>query len=300
MSGRSPALSALERFNLDDHDSGAPPSSIQSSPNFGPMTTAIHNISSRHLHDISTTLPDERQFLRHWRRQLQECIGGQSARLIRFLVDASGTDISGSEIARRCQDVLAKYSRPTWSFTSSTRDLALSTNTVDATMDLEGLIGVAPTTFREYQKRVIRLYVDSAAALSAAESRLEEKLKRLETVVGRMNDLMFLEPTAALEDMAAPTRAYLDSVLDKVDLQTDYTDLVTTFKRFSVLKGLVSLQNFQRVGTAPTCTICMVREVNQAVTPCGHTFCDECCRSQMTLCYICRVQIRDKIRLYFS
>ena len=293
MNGRSPAFSALERFSLDDNE-------VQTSPNFGPMTTAIHNISSRHLHDISTTLPDERQFLRHWRRQLQECIASQSGRLVRFLVDTSGADISGSEIARRCQDVLVKYSRPSWSFTSSTRDLALSTSTVDAMAELESLLGVSPTALREQQKRVIRIYMDSATALSAAESRLEEKLKRLETVVGRMNDLMFLEPTAALEDMAAPTRAYLDSVLDKVDLQTDYTELVTAFKRFSVLKGLVSLQAFQRTGAAPTCTICMVREVNQAVTPCGHTFCDECCRSQMTLCYICRVQIRDKIRLYFS
>lgn len=289
----------MNGFSLDDHDSGPPPS-IPNSPNFGPMTTAIHNISSRHLHDISTTLPDDRQFLRHWRRQLQDCIGGQSARLVRFLIDASGADISGSELARRCQDVLVKYSRPSWSFTSSTRDLALSTTTADVTAELEGLLGVSPTTLREQQKRAIRLYMDAAAALSAAESRLEEKLKRLETVVGRMNDLMFLEPTAALEDMAGPARTYLDSVLDKMDLQTDYTELVAAFKRFSVLKGLVSLQAFQRTGAAPTCTICMVREVNQAMSPCGHTFCDECCRSQMTLCYICRVQIRDKMRLYFS
>jgi hypothetical protein len=289
---------------MDEQDTpGSGSASIQNSPNLGPMTTAIHNISSRHLHDISTTLPDDRQFLRHWRRQLQDCVGGQSARLVRFLIDANAdadSDISGSEIARRCQNVLIKYSRPTWNFTSSTRDLVLSTNTSDVTAELEMLIGINPATLRDHQKRVIRLYMDAAAALSASESRLEEKLKRLETVVGRVNDLMILEPTAALEDMAEPTRAYLDSVLDKVDLQSDYTALVNAFKRFSVLKGLVSLQAFQRGSTAPTCTICMVREVNHVVTPCGHTFCDECCRSQMTMCYICRVQIRDKMRMYFN
>jgi hypothetical protein len=133
----------------------------------------------------------------------------------------------------------------------------------------------------------------------AAEGRLEEKLRRLETIVGRINDLMFLEPTAELEALAEPTRVYLDSVMGKVALEEDYRALMEAYRRFSVLRGLVSMGSFQRPG-GPLCPICMAKEVVQAVIPCGHTFCEECCRPQMTGCYICRTQIRDKVRIFFS
>ena len=283
---------------FDDQDAGSGP--IHSSPNQGPISTALHNISARHLHDIATTLPDDRQFLRSWRRQLQDCLSQQHCRLIRFLIaDASSSDVESNEFVRKANDVLTKYAKPTWNFASSTRDLALSTDTTTAAAAIETELGMSPTALRELQKRAIRMYAAEAAEVSAAEGRLEEKLKRLETIHGRVSDLMFLEPTPALDGMTAATREYLDSVYEKIDLESDYRDLIDHYKRFAALRPAIGLAQFQRP-TAPTCTICMTREVTQALTPCGHTYCDECTRSQMTGCYICRVQIRDKIRLYFN
>jgi hypothetical protein len=286
----------LASTSFEEQDAGSGP--VHSSPSLGPMTGAIHNISTRHLHDIGTGIPDDRQFLRSWRRILQDCITQQNGRIIQFLL----TDISGeatTDLTRRCTDVLNKYAKSTWNFSSSTRDLALPTSTAATTEWIEREIGISPAVLREYLRKAVRLYANTAQELSAAEGRLEEKLKRLETIVSRINDLMFMEPTAALEVMADPTRLYLDSILSKISIEDDYRELVEQYKRFTTLKGVVSLANFQRPAN-PTCTICMTKEVNQAVTPCGHTFCDECCRTQMTACYICRVQIRDKIRLFFS
>jgi hypothetical protein len=285
----------LASVGFGDQDAGSGP--VHASPSLGPMTGAIHNITARHLHDVSTTIPDDRQFLRSWRRQLQDCMNQQNARLVRFLL--ADTDLSGTELVRRCTDVLTKYSRPTWNFASSTRDLSLPTTSDTATAELTAELGMSPTALREAQRRAIRLYVSAAAGVTAAEGRLEDKLRRLETVMGRINDLMFLEPTADLEVLAGPTRAYLDSVLDRISLEEDYEELVEQYNRFAVLKGLVSLTGFQQAA-GPTCTICMTKEITQAVTPCGHTFCDDCCRSQMTACYICRAQIRDRQRLFFS
>lgn len=296
MEGVLPRAFAAAAF--DDQDAGSGP--VHSSPNLGPMSAALHNISARHLHDIANTLPDDRQFLRSWRRQLQECLSQQHCRLVKFLIaDASGAAVDSTEFVRKANDILAKYAKPTWNFASSTRDLALTTDTTTAAATIETELGIAPTALRDIQKRAIRMYAAAAAGVAAAEGRLEEKLKRLETIHGRVSDLMFLEPTPALEGMTAATREYLDSVYEKVDLEPDYTDLIEQYKRFSVLRSAVGLASFQRQ-TAPTCTICMTREVTQALTPCGHTYCDECTRSQLTGCYICRVQIRDKIRLYFN
>ena len=287
----------LAAATFEDQDAGSGP--VHSSPNLGPMSGAIHNISTRNLHDISAALPDDRQFLRSWRRNLQECLTQQNARIVKFLMaDVSG-DIQSAEVVRRCTDILSKYSKPTWNFASSTRDLSLPTSTTDATAAIEQELGISPVALREYMRKAIRLYANAATALSSAEIRLEEKLKRLEALVGRINDLMFLEPTAELEHMTEPAHAYLDSVLSKISIDAEYNELIEQYKRFALLKGVVNVGAFQKQ-TGPICTICMTKEICQAVTPCGHTFCDDCCQKQLTACFICRVQIRDKVRLYFN
>ena len=289
------ARGGLAPTSFDDQDVGCGP--VHASPSLGPMTGAIHNISTRHLHDIGTGIPDDRQFLRSWRRNLQDCLTQHNGRIIQFLVaDASGGE---QAITRRCTEVLNKYAKSTWSFNSSTRDLTLPSSTTDTAAWIEQEVGIGAAGLREYVRKAIRLYANTAQRLAAAEGRLEEKLKRLEAIVGRVNDLMFMEPTAALETMAEPSRVYLDSILEKISIEDDYKELVEQYKRFTMLKGVVSLANFQQPAN-PTCTICMTKEVTQAVTPCGHTFCEDCCRTQMTACYICRVQIRDKVRLFFS
>jgi DNA-binding Lrp family transcriptional regulator len=283
---------------FSEQDAGSGPVAI--SPNLGPMTGAINNISARNLHEIGNTIPDERNFLRSWRRQLQDCLTQQNARIVKFLIeDVSGAEQASADVQRRCTEILAKYSHPSWNFVSSVRDLTLSTDTSTTMRDIEQELGISPTALREYIKKAIRLYINSAKMLCISETNLEEKLKRLESIVGRINDLMFLEPTAALEQLAVPTRQYLDSVVEKITIEAEYKHLMEQYKKFTVLKGIISISAFQRT-PAPTCTICMTSEISQAVTPCGHTFCDSCCRTQMTACYICRVQIRDKVRLYFS
>jgi hypothetical protein len=218
--------------------------------------------------------------------------------MIQFLV-APDADISGSDILRRCNEVLTKYSRNTWNFASSTRDLLLSLDSSGSAAEVEHELGISPTAFREIIRRAIRMYVDSATAVCTAETQLEEKLKRLDTILRRVDDLMFLEPTEALEQLETPIRTYLETVLNKITIHEEYNRLIHNYKKFAVLKGLVSLANFQR-SAAPTCNICMAKEVTHALTPCGHTYCEDCLRNQNTSCYNCRTQIRDRIRLYFS
>ena len=295
MEGVPPRAFAAATFDVQD--AGSAP--IHSSPGLGPMTGAIHNISARHLHDIGVSVPDDRQFLRSWRRQLQECLTQQNARIVRFLLAETSGDLSGAEIVRQCTEVFNKFSKPSWSLATSTRELTLPISGTNAQASIEQELGISPVALRDYMRKAVRLYANTATAMSSAEMRLEEKLKRLEAIVGRVNDLMFLEPVAELEQMAEPTRVYLNSILEKISIDGEYKDLTEHYHRFLILRGLVSIGAFQK-HPAPTCTICMTKEVAHAMTPCGHTFCDECSQKQMTSCFICRVQIRDKLRVFFN
>jgi hypothetical protein len=290
---------SLASASFGDQDAGSGP--VYSSPNNGPVRGALHAITARNLNEIGAVAPDDKQFLRSWRRQLHECIQHQQARLVRFLI--AGTGISGqtimdADVVRRYNEILTKYSRPSWN-AMNIHDIVFHTDLSSSNAEIEHDIGMSPSHLRDTMRRLTRMFVNSATAMCAAETRLEEKLVRFEAVVSRIHDLMFLEPTAALQQLDEPTRVYLDSVLEKINLEEDYVELMLNYKKFASLKSLLTLANFQKT-VGPTCTICMTKEVNQATIPCGHTFCEDCCRAQMTSCYICRVQIRDKVRLYFS
>jgi hypothetical protein len=285
--------------SFGEQDAGSGP--VHSSPTIGPVRTALHNITARHLHEIGTAVPDERQFLRSWRRQLQDCITKHNSGLLKFLLaDISGSSLPASEIYRRTNDMLTKYSRPTWNFASSIADLSIS-RTLSSTLEtIERDLGMHPQDLREIQRRAIRMYVDAAGNLGLAENALEEKLKRIDTSLHRLNNLMFIEPTAELEGLAAPLRQYSDSLFEKLTLEDDYRTVEEQYKRFAVLRGIVSLQEFQQQSSAPTCSICMTNAVSQCVIPCGHTYCDGCAGRQQVSCYMCRVMIRDRVRIYFA
>jgi hypothetical protein len=270
----------------------------ETSPTLGPLSVAIHNISTRNLHEISISLPDEKQFLRNWRRQLNDCMHLHSAELFRFLL-ANKTDLAEAPMIKRCNDLLSKYSKPTWSFTSSVKDLSLNTCMIETNSNLETELGISVQDICKSFKKAVRLYTDTITALCLAENRLEEKLKRIETITTRMNELMFLEPTSALEDIQAPIKKYLASIFDKISLQEDYDEIMKHYKIFMSLRPVILMGNVQH-STTPSCTICMNKEVSYTVTPCGHTYCDECTRSQITSCFICRTPVRDRVRIFFS
>ncbi len=280
-----------------EQDSGLP----YTSPSLTALTGALQYISTRNLHDITVTLPDDSRFLKSWRRQLQECSNQQNARIIRFLVaDASGSVLSETETVRRCNDVIARYSRPMLAAGASVRDLCLDTATTETVAELERDLGVSPFVLRDGLKRAVRLYTSTAVALTTAEIQLDEKLRRLEAISRRIDDLMFMEPTPQMQPLSEQLRPYLDSVYDKISIDEDYRAIVEQHKKFVLLKNIMALGTFQRPTTAPICRICEAKEVSRALSPCGHTFCDDCAGRQMTACYMCRVQVRDKLPLYFS
>lgn len=267
----------------------------ESGPVRSPMSTAIHNISARHMHDIASRLPDNRVAIHSWRQQIQDCMKRGQAQLFKFLLVNSPEP----DILKRATDTITKYSKTTWNFASSVRDLALDTQSENVYSELEADLGYSVAALAETQKRVNQAYTQAATALCDAEERLEAKLKQVDAADKCVGQLLELGHTPELDAAKEPVKAYLDSVYADADIETEYKRLIHIYKRFAVLKNLVSFGSIQQT-QVPTCTICMAKEVTHATLPCGHTYCEECSRSQVTSCYTCRVQVRDRVRLFFS
>ena len=63
---------------------------------------------------------------------------------------------------------------------------------------------------------------------------------------------------------------------------------------------MATIRQMINVSTEPLCSICFNDVVSLVSIPCGHTFCTSCGGKQITSCYICRVHVRERIKIYFS
>jgi hypothetical protein len=110
---------------------------------------------------------------------------------------------------------------------------------------------------------------------------------------------------ASREDLKESTKQYMAQRSDFFnDLKNKYqeqkeTNIVTLNESAKKLKAMTSIYKDVRAATfGPICPVCMHREVETYLDPCGHTFCNSCVRSSH--CYICRVRIKNKNKLYFT
>jgi hypothetical protein len=78
-------------------------------------------------------------------------------------------------------------------------------------------------------------------------------------------------------------------------LREEYTD---SFNKLAQLKDVYKILKNSDVTFA--CPICLTRQVESFLTPCGHTYCSKCLEDIRQRCYICRQNI-DRVRsLYFN
>ena len=166
--------------------------------------------------------------------------------------------------------------------------------------EIEGSLGSSLAGLQSGMHTAIRLYVDAVADRTAADQQYAATVDRLGHLRDTIQRLLTLDPDAALGTLADPARAYLNSMTDRLNLPLAEEAVIKASLRVEMLRELLTLGSFGST-VGPHCTICMSgKPVTMTLTPCGHTFCEECCEKQKTACYICRNQIRDRVRIYFG
>ena len=252
--------------------------------------SALNNILTRQKHDIATSLPDERQYLGDIRRSIQSGLATST----QFLMANPPTV---DNLISRYKELIHKYSHPTWSFTVSARELTAPPDSTLLSQQVESTLGIQVDDYRTKQKRVLELYLSEVEQLLGHEKNFARKLQAIDELQMVATQIKKLESSDTLPALTDAMKNYITETFQKLHLQETYEELIASYGRFILLRGLTQLTEPTPI---PSCTICMGAEVTHAITPCGHTFCEGCSKSQMTTCYICRTQIRDRLRLYFS
>lgn len=109
------------------------------------------------------------------------------------------------------------------------------------------------------------------------------------------------------QELNAITDDFFNKLLEKQEeiisnMQTDAgLLLVNRDKLEAIIRSLGTSYNvIKNTPMHHTCPICITREVDVYLEPCGHTLCKSCSLVQNTHCYMCRTKIRSNRNIYYS
>jgi hypothetical protein len=138
-----------------------------------------------------------------------------------------------------------------------------------------------------------------------------EEVLRLETILFQKVDLLDkldqriklvtnLGSNDALPELVSAFTKYADKIYHSSYFEEYYKELIEAYKKWNICRNIISLQNMMNETSDPQCTICLLEPITYTIVPCGHTFCSTCSKKQNTTCYICRGQIRERVKLFFT
>lgn len=241
---------------------------------------------------------DERDWLRMWRKKIREPITRFNDAFFDFLIkDREGKD--QESITKMKQLIVRMSNNIPASGRSYFPELGwdISMNTVK--QELEEDLDIHLEEFKESQKKLLRVYSETLKDLFAVDARLQEKITKMNQVVDKVQAFMQLEANSELDAMAEPTANYLGAILKNNDISSDFVHFMITYKHWIALYDTIQLSQVAAPNGPPTCCICTVADITHAMIPCGHTFCSGCINKQMSLCYLCRTSVRDRLKLHF-
>lgn len=109
------------------------------------------------------------------------------------------------------------------------------------------------------------------------------------------------------KELETITTEFLNKLLEKQEeiisnLQTDAGLLIVNRDKLeAIIRSLGATYNvIKNTPMHHTCPICITREVDVYLEPCGHTLCKKCSKMQNTHCHMCRTKIKSTRNIYYS
>jgi hypothetical protein len=271
-----------------------------------PYSTVVQNTMYRHLQEVRELNTPPTNIPPSWRKKLREFMTSKNEDLLSFL----SRKLPESSPLYRVENFMKKYGRAEGIITNNNgnKDKFIDISGDDRTLYLEELeVHLQEHGKSKYVdiimqvKFMIDSYRETGEKIIQLENTLKSKLDVLDKAVTKLSAITTLGQNAAFPGLVGSIQEYLNIVFEENQIEPTYKELVQTYKKLfflrEALQFLWSLEGAQR---EPLCAICFNEPIQLALVPCGHTFCGTCCKRQITACFICRVNVREKIKLFFG
>ena len=181
-----------------------------------------------------------------------------------------------------------------------------NTTVTDASSATANTVAVANPEFSiqtiiQQLKYVYSHYKNAGDEVMRLEALLAQKTDILDKLQQRVPLITNLTTNESLVPLLEAFEAYMKQVFASTKIEDTYNELVAAYKKWYILREVVSVQLLSNTqATEPLCSICLVDPISHTVAPCGHTFCTSCIRRMTMSCYLCRGNVRERIKLFFT
>lgn len=152
-------------------------------------------------------------------------------------------------------------------------------------------------------RKILDLWKLTIGEMRSVEKRLEAQCLIFDDAYKRARILLDLPSTMnkSYETLLDATHIYIQQIFDENKIEEIFEDYCKVLKKLSVLTDTMkTIRLFINSPTEPVCTICITEPVSMTFVPCGHTVCLPCAQRQSLNCHVCRSNIREKVKIYFS
>jgi hypothetical protein len=303
----SPTLSGYAPADFLDADETRPIELLLDQTATGsttPYTTVVSNTLYRHLGEIREQNVPPQVVANNWKKKLRDFITTKNEDLLSFM----SRRLPESSPLSKVSNFMKKYIRTESALSNSNKDKFIDISGQDRVQFLDELEkelqehGKSKYVELIFQvKYIIDSYRTAGENVIRLEAVLQGKLAILDKAVQRLTAVCSLEQNSAFQPLMDSIQSYLTIVFDENKIEETYNELVQAYKKlFFLREALQFVWTLEGAQREPLCAICFNEPIQFAMVPCGHTFCSSCVKRQITACYICRVQVREKIKLYFG
>ena len=267
-----------------------------------PYTTVTMNSLSKHLQEVKDAQQNPAALQNSWKRKLREFLLTKHEDLFSFLTK----NVAETSPLSRVDAFMKKFGRPDFQ-SSATRekiiDMSQEGQSYMKSLD-DDLKGHGSSSYLEIihqTKYIMDKYKQTGEDIIRVEATLRTKLDILDKAQQKLLGIMELKQNTEFFPLLESIKVYLNSIYEDNKVEQSYNELVQLYKKlFFLRESMQFFWMFESAQREPLCAICFQDPVQYALSPCGHTFCNNCCKKQMMQCYICRNSVRERIKLYFS
>jgi Zinc finger, C3HC4 type (RING finger) len=268
-----------------------------------PYGNAINAIVTKQMEEIRSKTVSALALPGGWKKRFREFINKKNSDLVDFLQ----ISVPNHPIMGPAEILLRRFGNPqVHSGHPSVKDFVIDSSGADHVPAINEAVDKARGQETGLKAHAIATqyiydqYRQAGEEILVQQSLLKAKLEKLDRIQGRLSILFEIDMNEAHTQLLESVEVYLKKVFEENQISVEYGALITAYKRFITLRDTVQMMRSSAVESEPMCSICLADTVSYTMTPCGHTFCQNCVRRQGNSCPMCRTQIKERVRIYFG
>jgi len=264
-------------------------------------SNAVNNAVFKHYNEIKEKTSSE-LLSTVWKRRFRDFLLVKNRALLEFLA----TKIKSHPVLGPVEHFINSFGKKDLNINQqSIRDIVFDlSNTVisdeyNAICISKDLVTVEK--YIEQTKFFMDEYKLSGEKILDKQDLIKRKLDSIDLIQAKLNGIFTTKENEHYNELMEVTQKYLSKVYDENMIENDYNEIMGEYKKFLYLRDVIkTIRTIDISEKEPLCSICFNESVHHAFVPCGHTFCNTCVKRQTSICAICRANIRDRVKLYFT